>query len=276
MKKYKIGQFAKAMGVTIDFLRYYEERGLITSLQDDKNHYHYYDFSQSLVVSRIMYLRSMGFPAKEIQRILLNSDNMEALSLYHAQRERLRKEIAAYRYAEETLGFFEESLMGGNRNDWYIVHQKPFYFLPHTTNEEFNTDEETMERTSEWRNAAPYTYDTDYWPARRAKKEDKLYFPIVHHGLAVDVGIANEIGLNTEKPVILFSGGRYLEYHINTPMTERFTPNNHLTQMSYRKVFELIEEKQMKITGDMFVRFITIFCENGIYYDHSVVYVPIE
>ena len=144
MKKYRIGQFAKAMGVSVDFLRYYESHGLIASKQDEKNRYHYYDFSQSLSVSRILYLRSMGFSVKDIRAILLDSNRSKTIQLYHDQKRRLQESIAEAQYAVKTLTEFEQSLRTEGSENWYVTRLEPLYILPHTKGEEYYTDAETL------------------------------------------------------------------------------------------------------------------------------------
>lgn len=274
MKKYRIGQFAKAMGVSVDFLRYYESHGLIASKQDEKNRYHYYDFSQSLSVSRILYLRSMGFSVKDIRAILLDSNRSKTIQLYHDQKRRLQESIAEAQYAVKTLTEFEQSLRTEGSENWYVTRLEPLYILPHTKGEEYYTDAETLKRVAEWRDYFPYTFDLDYWP-RRVKNNVESSFPVVYHGLAVACEIAEEIGLCVEPPVFRLPGGRCLEYHISSPLTSDFGPSNRLTQDKYREVFDLVRDKNFLIKGDMLVRFITIYQEDRIYDDHSIIYLPI-
>ncbi len=273
MRKYRIGQFAKAMGVTTEFLRYYEEQGLISSIQDESNKYHYYDFSQSLTVSRILYLRSMGFPVKDIKEILTNSDKSQAIRLYHQHERRLNEEISAFQYAQKMLIEFEDTLSRSKSENWFIIHREPFYFLPHTKDEEYYLDKETAERMKDWRSRYPYVFDLDYWPVKF--KDTEALFPCVYHGLAAEANIAEKLGLNVTSPVRMFPGGRYLEYHIASPLTTVFSPSRKLTQAKYNDIFELCREKGLKISGDMFVRFISIYQEQDLYIDHSIVYCPV-
>ena len=52
MKQYRIGDFAEQMGVSIDFIKYDEEKGLIKSWKDPKNRYHYYPFMRMECINK--------------------------------------------------------------------------------------------------------------------------------------------------------------------------------------------------------------------------------
>lgn len=64
MKRYRIGDFARELGVTPDFLKYCEKHGYLTP-QTELNGYRYYDFASSAPVIEYMKLRNQGFTARE-------------------------------------------------------------------------------------------------------------------------------------------------------------------------------------------------------------------
>ena len=45
-------------------------------------------------------------------------------------------------------------------------------------------------------------------------------------------------------------------------------------EAKYNEIFELCREKGLKISGDMFARLISIYQEQDLYIDHSIVYCP--
>ena len=56
-KLYRIGDYARYMGVTPDFLKHYEENGLL-AVHYTSSGYRYYDFDQSSRILEYMRLRA--------------------------------------------------------------------------------------------------------------------------------------------------------------------------------------------------------------------------
>ncbi len=71
----KIGEFAKACGISISALRYYDEQGLISPVYTDRfTGYRYYGKGQLEVCKKIGMLKAAGFSLTEI-KALLRSNN---------------------------------------------------------------------------------------------------------------------------------------------------------------------------------------------------------
>ena len=68
-KLYRIGDYARYMGVTPDFLKHYEENGLL-EVQYTSSGYRYYDFDQSSRILEYMRLRNYGVTVKDMSRML--------------------------------------------------------------------------------------------------------------------------------------------------------------------------------------------------------------
>lgn len=84
---YRIGDFAKYLGVTSDFLKHYEEAGLIDVVQRASG-YRYYPFNQAARVIEYMRLRNYGVTVKEMNGVLtgnsgaLSHSSMSARAIY--------------------------------------------------------------------------------------------------------------------------------------------------------------------------------------------------
>ena len=77
-KLYRIGDYARYMGVTPDFLKHYEENGLL-EVQYTSSGYRYYDFDQSSRILEYMRLRNYGVTVKDMSR-MLSAEDGEALN----------------------------------------------------------------------------------------------------------------------------------------------------------------------------------------------------
>jgi Predicted transcriptional regulators len=68
---YRIGEFSKLSGLSIDTLYHYEKLKIIVPLSVDKfTNYRYYDASQMITVNKILALKDAGFSLEEIAYIL--------------------------------------------------------------------------------------------------------------------------------------------------------------------------------------------------------------
>ena len=70
MKDYRIGELSKYLGVTPDFIKYYEKEGLITSIPETSPKL--YPFNQSSKILECIKLKNLGFTAKEMQDYLFS------------------------------------------------------------------------------------------------------------------------------------------------------------------------------------------------------------
>lgn len=89
----KIGEFAKLFGVSIKTIRFYEEKGILfPTYVDLYSGYRYYDEENIIQMSRILFLKDLGFSIKEIMNIDENSYN-EKISEYENKIMTLYKNI---------------------------------------------------------------------------------------------------------------------------------------------------------------------------------------
>lgn len=73
---YRIGEYARKMGVTPDFLKYYERLGILHA-QTLENGYRYYPFNQSSKILECMRLKNYGFSVRSIEAMF--SDDLTAV-----------------------------------------------------------------------------------------------------------------------------------------------------------------------------------------------------
>ena len=76
----KIGDFSRMSKVTVKAIRYYEKEGLLTpNYVDENNGYRYYETSQLIEISRIIYLKQIGLTIAEIKQIIIKHESLESL-----------------------------------------------------------------------------------------------------------------------------------------------------------------------------------------------------
>lgn len=209
-KRYRIGDFAKYLGVTSDFLKHYEEAGLINVVQRASG-YRYYPFDQSARVIEYMRLRNYGVTVKEMKGVLTGNAE-EAFALLDeradAMRETVRRLNAILAAHEELKAWFERRRQ--KPIDWEIREVEPHYFLPHTNTQSFRKDEGVYELVRTWGLWLPVT--------KSALTIEPSFVPddpeALHWGFAVPKSRAIRYGL----PVNGVGGGASLRQGLRLPL----------------------------------------------------------
>lgn len=269
MKRYRIGEFAKQMGVSIDFIKYYESEGVIRSVQDPHNRYHYYDFSQSKLVQLIRYYRSFGFSAQEVVALLRHAGEDGVVRLFEEKEQVHRRRILESTHITAQLAFMAHALREEPGGTWYIVRHPAVYFLGHTNDEEYITDERTIRHLKAWRQAVPYVYGVD----RCVINADR---PLIQHGLAILEEDAKRLSLPLDPPVMVLPEARCLQYYLDVEHADSFDASPSLSVEVFEPVLRIVEEKHFAIAGDMFIRFISFYCRDGVQCEKNVLYIPIR
>ena len=82
-ERYSIGEIAQMMGVSVQTLRKYCNRGLITPESvDPKTGYRFFSFNQMHVIDKIIYFRQLGMSLSFIEEAIQQKDTQR--SDYHA------------------------------------------------------------------------------------------------------------------------------------------------------------------------------------------------
>ena len=91
--RYRIGDYARYMGVTPDFLKHYEQFGLVTPSVGE-NGYRYYPFRESSRLMDCLALRGYGVPLREMS-VMVREDGADAFCRKLDERaDALRRQIA--------------------------------------------------------------------------------------------------------------------------------------------------------------------------------------
>ncbi len=151
MKEYRIGDYAHYMGVTPDFLKHYEQFGLVTS-KTRENGYRYYPFYQSSKLLECMKLRSYGVPLRDMETIL-NEDDAETMQeKLEKQAEAIRRQILFGQAMLKEHAWFAQWLerIRDKEGDWHVKEGAEMYFLPHSNGRDFLADSRIYEVLKDW------------------------------------------------------------------------------------------------------------------------------
>lgn len=186
MKQYRIGDFARHLGVTTDFLKHYENAGLIDVCQHE-NGYRYYPFDQAARIIEYRRLRNYGVTLREMEE-LLSDRAEEVFALLDGKVEEM--EAAARRLsgiAEEhrrLRAWYERRRE--RPVDWEIRTVGPVLFLPHSDSQEFRNDPGIRDILNAWIDLIPVvksalTVDLSEAPSDSAPRPVRWGFAVTEH-----------------------------------------------------------------------------------------------
>lgn len=157
LKRFRIGDFAKHLGVTSDFLKHYENAGLL-KVHHSESGYRYYTFDQSARIIEYMRLRNYGVAVKDMQQCLTDSPKavIEELNKKTDELKRQIDRLSAIVAEHERLKNWFESHRA-RPLDWEVREVEPYCFLPHTDNQDFNRDDRIHELMEDWVTWLPVT-----------------------------------------------------------------------------------------------------------------------
>ncbi len=158
MKQYRIGEYAKYLGVTPDFLKYYEQMGIIRSERSESG-YRFYSFHTTLDLIESVRLRNYGLTLRQIRDVLngQSTGNAEMEALFEQNLDRLQQEILLDEaLTEDYRNFLEwKEPLEDSSEYWEIRRSRPMLFLPHTDDYDFLHDERIYELLNTWMSYIP-------------------------------------------------------------------------------------------------------------------------
>ncbi len=158
MKKYRIGDYAKYLGVTPDLLKYYEEMGIITSERSESG-YRYYPFNVAPKLFECIRLRNYGMTLKDIKQ-MITGDIPEEFSWDEYLENDMKMMEEEIRFDQALIDNYQEykearALLGDKPNDWLVRNNDELLFLPHSNGHEFLDDPRIYEILKPWMEVIP-------------------------------------------------------------------------------------------------------------------------
>ncbi len=265
MKQYRISEFAKRMCVSLDFIRFYENKGLIQATIDAKNGYHYYDVSQSEAIYLIQQYRRLGCSVNEVVELMQNSNLAQLQQKCAALAQTHRETMKTSRYATHYLEKMQDALASPN-GTWYISRVPAIWFLPHTDGDDYLQDPAYTDAYRDWVEHAPLFFSLDKWELRADGT-----LKAIRHGRALECSVAEDFGFAPGAAAERYPQKRCLEYYLDSTDF-----GSSLGLRNLQPAFDIIREKDFRVDGDAFLRHIAFYTEYGQPHNRFIVYIPIQ
>ncbi|MBQ7692405.1 MAG: MerR family transcriptional regulator [Oscillospiraceae bacterium] len=240
LKQYRIGDYAKYLGVSPDFLKHYEQQGIIRPSRSESG-YRYYSFETTMKLIESIRLRNYGMTLREIREILTDRreddgqvQNRIAENIRHLEQE-IRLDEALIRDFSEFAAW--RAPLEGRDWDWEVRTSAPMLFLPHTNKYDFLPDPRIYELLREWMSYIPIVKST-----MRIGKDGRVAW-----GFVVSERDLRELGLPVNDVVETVPSQKILYCKFRSPLlrteSERFDSAAH-------PVFRLL--RALHLTGGDF------------------------
>lgn len=209
---YRIGDYARHMGVSTDLLKHYEKCGLLRSVTA-VNGYRYYPFQASVALLECMRLRQYGFSLRETKAIMHDASFEEVHELMNQRAAEMRRQIAFQQMVvEEHEHISRWMAMMKDRTIHVIVKEvEPVLFLPHSHHRDFIEDERITALLPAWVDAMPLVKSCCL-SASLTNSAERSW------GLVVAKSHADMLQLPTNDVVCTIPGGLYAHVHFRHPM----------------------------------------------------------
>lgn len=212
LKEYRIGEFAKYLGVTPDLLKHYEDQGIIQPGRSGSG-YRYYPFNTTMILIECIRLRNYGMTLREIREILTahKLDNAAVSRRLSENVDHMKEEILL----DEALAADYEDFLTWSRPladrdyDWDIRWSKPMAFLPHTDKYDFLQDPRIYEILKSWMSYIPVVKSS-----MKAERDGRITW-----GLMVEEDAIRRLHLPVNDVVEHFPPYKVFYYKFRSPLT---------------------------------------------------------
>ncbi len=142
------------------------------------------------------------------------------------------------------------------------------YFLPHTVGENYIQDEKHKELYRAWAEFTPYIFSVD-----KLQLTNNGGIKSVYHGRAIEESVASKLNIPVDSPVEHYKARRCVEYYFES---DHIKHSNPLSNDGIGSALQLIEEKDLTLNGDIFMRMFSISVENEISHLRGIIYLPVD
>lgn len=266
LKDYQIGEFAKRMGVSSHFLKYYEETGILQP-ETHETGYRFYNMWDASIVLKCKRMKNIGFSVKESRKILTDSTAPELDHLLQEHQSRLLEEIRQKQRTTAAIQNLRADLRFCLKKEWQICSSKPVWFLPHTVGQQFSGDKGVYQQLTHWVDAMPTVRSTQRLTFLEGGQWQAEW------GFSVPAEEAAAIGLKTSFPAVLMSTEKTFIQYTNYPVNRERAKEQHFHQ--YNQLVAHIRRMNL-VPGQVMLKEVVAYTlKNGTRQVYCILRIPV-
>ncbi len=277
-KRYKIGEFAKNLGVSAGFLKHHEKHGLLRP-QVAGSGYRYYEFHQAMQVVQCLRMQSMGFTSKEISDILNHTASVDIPSLFKEKRDMIVRQYHLYkemlRYLDRLSDEEASALEKEGAEEWSILRPRAFYYMENASEGRFIGNEEQYEAALKWNAYMPMVETC----ARFTCLDPSPCLESIGQwdmGLRIDRDVAERLDIFLNKAVRLVEPKKCLVYYVREERKRNLGDPKSARGLILERPLDICRRHGFHMAGDIYS--VQLFCSTAQDKNHmqEMVMIPVE
>ena len=117
-KYYSIGEFARLASVSSKTIRFYQQEGILKPSYIKENGYRYYEDEDIIKLQKIVALRYIGLPIKEIKEVLREERSDQILNSLELQKQLIQQKILNLQGVIRKIESISEEIQDKDEVDW--------------------------------------------------------------------------------------------------------------------------------------------------------------
>ncbi|CDX03863.1 Transcriptional regulator, MerR [Desulfitobacterium hafniense] len=268
--KYRIGEFSKLLGVTVDTLKHYESLQIIEPLKDEKNNYRYFDDYDARTIIKSRTLRSLNLPLDDVAKLMASDSATDVVEKMEESKQALKEQIHKNTLLLNKMIEVQDEIIAINSSlhKFKIKSLPGLYRLQHTDKDHLLKNSSIENAVSSWMNALPYTFS-----CFRIKTEEFLSGLEIYDydwGQAIWENELEYVDLKITEDIEYIPPQTYLSTVLSSTNREYFLSNSRALIMNQ------IDEQPYAIMGDIVGKLIFTSIKNGRRISYIEIYIPVQ
>lgn len=241
---YTVKQLAKASGVSVRTLHWYDEIGLLEPAHIGDNNYRYYEKEQLLRLQQILFFKELGFKLDAIQKLLMQNNFDMLLALYKHKRilnDDICRKNQLIETVEKTILHLKGKLKMTNEElykGFDLSRQKEYeqYLVEYHGTEAENLLFESKKRTTKW--------GTEQWDDIKSRGD------AIHKALAKEIDAGSQPESDRVQTIIQQHFEITNEFYKVTKDVYIGLTSLYADHPDFKKFFDVYHPKMIEFLGE--------------------------
>ena len=271
--KYRIGEIAQLMGVSIEAVRFFEKRGLVTPERDEESGHRLFSAVDYNVLMRARGYSKFGFTLSEAAMLIETCDLEDMAQQFDQQSIKIKEQIRMQQLLLECIQRRRRHIERISKMVGQCVVEKSpsMYGIIFRENLNITEDNILRKRARQWGEYKPFAETLLCYPKETLIGEEGITYL---HGLCMVEEFAREFAVTEAEGVIHFPARRAVFSVERIPYEETLSCTRE--SLSFQRALDFIERNHLKIAGDSYGRTLHTSKKGGEYVHYSEQWFPIE
>ena len=263
---YTIGELARILGITPETIRYYERKGIIAPIHDEKTNYRYYTTWDLHMIIRARCYLGFGLSIDETSKIL-QKRTLEEIDDVLDNQEKIIEQNIIYnmnllkkmRTNRALINSFEEkNLTLRTSPGIFRIDSQKCYTL--------DLSEQEKEELKQFTQYVPFIFSTALFPKEHIETENKDFY----FGIGIEEQFASLFDIKETEYVHYYPPRTCLYMSFSSRSSQI------LTYEVLEPAFEYMKKNNLELDGDIFTQIVSMWKPEEEYFNWHNIWIPIK